>query len=301
MKEGVSPEDSSSEEGVSSEEWSEELDTESDDDVLNDSTLISAAVRERDGRWRKWRRMRSRELQPVHGMRKRDSSSTSPASVSIEEDSPASDSPECVSPEDSSSEEGVSSEKWSEELDTESDQDVLNDSTLKRVLELLYEEQDCLGEGGYGTLFAGIRRKTGHLVVRFSVSWRSRRSSSGRRRDSRQPATPPTWPSPLRLLCRGGSRGYLSTRLHRDGSASVGVGSRGRPPLHRSQPSLLPTGLRRTCPGRCQAASLSALAARGIRHRRSPLGNKRHLRPLQLGPEGALPFASGYRSEEDGH
>ncbi|XP_066499875.1 uncharacterized protein [Hoplias malabaricus] len=164
MKEGVSPEDSSSEEGVSSEEWSEELDTESDDDVLNDSTLISAAVRERDGRWRKWRRMRSRELQPVHGMRKRDSSSTSPASVSIEEDSPASDSPECVSPEDSSSEEGVSSEKWSEELDTESDQDVLNDSTLKRVLELLYEEQDCLGEGGYGTLFAGIRRKTGHLV-----------------------------------------------------------------------------------------------------------------------------------------
>ncbi|XP_066499878.1 zinc finger CCHC domain-containing protein 10-like isoform X2 [Hoplias malabaricus] len=95
------------------------------------------------------------------------SSSTSPASVSTEEDSPEgvssedssseegvspedSSSEEDVSPEDSSSEEGVSSEdsssvegvsseEWSEELDTESDDDVLNDTTLRRVLELLYK------------------------------------------------------------------------------------------------------------------------------------------------------------------
>ncbi|XP_066518278.1 RNA polymerase II-associated factor 1 homolog [Hoplias malabaricus] len=121
------------------------------------------------------------------------SSSTSPASVSNEGDSPEGVSPEDssseegvssedssseegvspedssseegVSPEDSSSEEGVSSEEWSEELDTESDDDVLNDTTLRRVLELLYEEQDCLGEGGYGSVFAGIRREDGLPVA----------------------------------------------------------------------------------------------------------------------------------------
>ncbi|XP_076843310.1 uncharacterized protein LOC143487904 [Brachyhypopomus gauderio] len=56
---------------------------------------------------------------------------------------------------------------------------------------------------------------------------------------------------------------------------------------------------RRSCPGRGQAASLGAEAARRLRHRRPSRGGCRHLRPAQRDPEGALPLASGHRAEED--